>query len=875
MGTAPVLVPAIPDYEIRGLIKEGGMGQVYKAWNISLERFEAIKFITPRLLTAPEMRELFHREAVAVASLDHENIATLYRCGETGSNPYLAFQYCDGGSLANRMQGRRLDAAEIYHYAAGLAAGLNHAHLHGIIHCDIKPANVLFHEGKLKLIDFGLAKYRTESSGIHLARGGGTPDYISPDQIRGEPPDLRSDIYSFGVILYEMAAGRRPFESAHLHDLLRRVCRDQPAPLTELRPDLDPDFCRLVHRALAKVPGARPQSMAEMLSVLRECREKAGVAQPVSHDTPTLPATSPEQLTTVVTPLREPASTPIKSRYGIPLLLGAASLVLLLMNPGWLDRLRSWNSAAPLGKPIIAVLPFDSVSREAAAVEFCGALDARLTGELVQSVRTRDFFAVSPSSEVRSYSIRSVADARKRLKADFVFGGTVIRSESGYEVLLALSDASRQQQIKAETIRIDRQSLDRFDWTLRDAALRMLPPETRAASLVVASAQPFSNPAAYELSVRAQGLLRLYSGPGPVDTAIELLTQAVRLDPASAEAHAWLAEARIQKWQHSRDKSQLDLAAQSSSRALALNPRLASVHFAAARAAQTRGDWENAATEFKAAIAANPSDPEAYRFLARVYSEMRRNSDAEAIYRKAVDLNPSSWTSYTSLGVFYSRQEKWDAALREFAKARDLYPDLSTVHINLGSAYYKLDRMNEAAKAFETAIQLKPDRVAYTNLGTIRFHERRYADAAGLFENAVAQSPADAHAWCYLGEALVFVRGGSARSAEAFRKAVNLFEADLKVNPNLAATWSRLALTKAFLGDAAGSRTATSQALNIAPDDASVLYRAARTEARLGATQRAAGLLVAALDRGYSTSEARREPGLDEARKDPRLRARF
>lgn len=875
MGTVPVLVPAIPDYQIHGLIKEGGMGQVYKAWNISLERFEAIKFIAPRLLASAEIRELFHREAIAVASLDHENIATLYRCGETGGNPYLAFQYCDEGSLSNRMQGRQIPPAELYGYAVALAAGLNHAHRHGIVHCDIKPANVLFHEGKLKLIDFGLAKYREEPLGNHLARGAGTPDYISPDQIRGEPPDVRSDIYSFGVILYEMAAGRRPFESANLHDLLRQVCRDQPAPLAELRPDLDAAFTRLVHRALAKVPGARPQAMSEVLTVLHECCEKPAAAPP--DRTPTPPGTPrpPEQMTTVVSDLGAPVPTPPKFWKKLAPLLAALLFAILLMNPSALDWLRNWAGAAPLGKPLIAILPFESVSRDGAAVEFCAALDSRLAGELVQSVKSRELFAVSPSSEVRSFNIRSVAAARNRLKADFVFGGTVIKSESGYEILLALSDASRQQQIKAETIRIDRQSLDRFDWTLRDAALRMLPPSTRAASLVVASAQPFSNPAAYELAVRAQGLLRQYTGPGPVDTAVELLTQAVRLDPASAEAHAWLAEARVQKWQHTRDKSQVDLAEESCSRALALNPRLAAVHFAAARTAQAHGDYEKAATEFNAAIAMNPTDPETYRFLARVYSELRRPSDAEAAYRKAIELNPGSWTAYSSLGVYYTRQEKWDAALREFTKARDLYPEVSTVHVNLGSAYYKLDRLEDAAMAYQTALERQPDAVAYSSLASVRFYQRRYPDAVSLFERAVALNPVYASTWGYLGEALAQVSGGSARSNQAFRRAVDLLEADLKVNPKSATTWSRLALAKVFLGDAAGSMTANSQALKLAPDDASVLYRAARIEARLGATKRAADLLLAALDKGYPTGEARREPGLEVVRRDPRLRARL
>lgn len=869
MGIVPVAVTVIPEYEIHGLIKEGGMGQVYKAWNVSLQRFEAIKFIAPHLLASPEIRELFHREAVAVASLDHENIATLYRWGEAGGKPYLAFKYCDGGSLANRIQGWRLHAGEILGYALELASGLEYAHNHGIVHRDVKPANVLFHEGKLKLIDFGLSKYREEIRETSLTSGAGTPQYMSPDQVRGGPVDHRSDIYSLGVIFYEMAAGRRPFESENLQELLRQVSYDQPPPLAEQRPDLGEAFCGLVHRMLAKDPGDRPQSMTEVIARLRECRqEEAGESQPVRAPAP---KPMPER-TTLLKPV-PPPPLPLLAKIGI--VAAAAVMAAFMMNPAAILQMRRWTGGGHRPMPLIAVLPFESVSKDAASVEFCGALDARLAGELVRSVKSREHFAVTPTSEVRSYNIRSVTEAHKRLSADFVFGGTVIKNEGGYEILLSLADASNHRQIKAETIRIERHLLDRFDSTLRDAALRMLPPATRAASVLVATAQAFSDPVAYELTVRAQGLLRQYTGPGPVDTALELLAQAVRLDPKSAEAHAWVAEARVQKWQGTRDWTHLEMAEKSASEALSLNPKLAAVRLASARTAQARGDWEKAIAEFNAAIAANPQDPENYRFAGRVYLDSGRPKDAEAAYRKAVELSPNSWTSHSSLGAFYSRQQRWDAALKEFQRAADLYPESPLAQSNLGAAYYKLDRLEDAARAFTTALQRKPNGLAYSNLGDIRFSQGRYTEAAELFEHAVAERPADAAAWCFLGEACARVPVKAARSREALARSVDLLEKELKVNPRNAETWSRVALAKALLGDVRGARTALGTALKLAPEDASVIYRAARTEARLGGTRIAAGYLLAALDKGYPRSEALREPGLEQARKDPRLRARF
>jgi serine/threonine-protein kinase len=252
-------------YEITEPLGQGGMGTVYKAYDPLLARVVAVKVISAQFSTQPDLRERFFREARAVARLDHPNIVTVYDLGEEDGVPYLAMQFLEGRDLEHRMRSPEgMSLTRKVEIAIAIAGGLEHAHTAGIVHRDVKPANVFItNEGQIKLLDFGLARLVTSE----LTRSNvmvGTVNYMAPEQLRGEKTDHRVDIFSFGVVMYEMLSGRKPFQAESFASTMYKILEETPEPLGQLDPTLPPLLVAVVDRAIAKAREDRYQLMAEL-----------------------------------------------------------------------------------------------------------------------------------------------------------------------------------------------------------------------------------------------------------------------------------------------------------------------------------------------------------------------------------------------------------------------------------------------------------------------------------------------------------------------------------------------------------------------------------------------------------------------------------
>ena len=259
---------------IRGVLGRGGMGEVYLAHDPRLDRDVALKLLPPELADDAERRERFLAEARAAAALNHPYITTIHEIGQAAGRDYLALEYVEGRTVQELLTTRRLPRTEIVNLAVQLAEALDYAHRHDIVHCDIKSANVMVNAlGQAKLLDFGLARIAQ----LRVSDGGrgdivGTPCAMSPEQARGQPLDARSDVFSFGSLLYEMAAGTAAFSGKTALETMDAVVGSEPPPLETLRPDLPPALVAIVRKALAKDPRHRPQSMAEVMAELRRFR---------------------------------------------------------------------------------------------------------------------------------------------------------------------------------------------------------------------------------------------------------------------------------------------------------------------------------------------------------------------------------------------------------------------------------------------------------------------------------------------------------------------------------------------------------------------------------------------------------------------------
>lgn len=267
-------------YKVIGEIGRGGMGVVLKAEDTKLKRTVALKFLPPELSLYPEAKERFIREAQAAAALDHPHICTIYEAEESEGQAYIAMAYVEGQSLRDRISKNPLSNEDAIDIAIQVADGLEEAHKKGIVHRDIKSANIMVTEkGQAKIMDFGLAKIRGEPQITKEARTMGTVAYMSPEQAKGETVDHRSDIWSLGVVLYEMLSGQQPFGGEREASILYSIVNEEPKPLKGIRRDLAPEVKKVVDRALRKDPGSRYQTAADMSNELRRYQEMLRAAE--------------------------------------------------------------------------------------------------------------------------------------------------------------------------------------------------------------------------------------------------------------------------------------------------------------------------------------------------------------------------------------------------------------------------------------------------------------------------------------------------------------------------------------------------------------------------------------------------------------------
>ncbi|MBI4164097.1 MAG: serine/threonine protein kinase [Acidobacteria bacterium] len=275
MGSAPSMIGhTFGHYTVIGKLGSGGMGVVYKAKDKQLGRFVALKFLPENLARDPETLERFWREARAASALDHPNICTVYEVGEDEGRPFIAMQMLEGETLKQRLKGETLPAEEIINVAVQIADALDTAHSKGIIHRDIKPANILVTQrGQAMILDFGLAKQPSDPYLTSPGMAMGTANYMSPEQIRGDRLDRRTDVFSLGAVLYEMATAKKPFSGENAAAIFSSIERDTPPSPARVNPKIPPQLDRVINKALSKDAAARYQSAGEMVADLKRLKQ--------------------------------------------------------------------------------------------------------------------------------------------------------------------------------------------------------------------------------------------------------------------------------------------------------------------------------------------------------------------------------------------------------------------------------------------------------------------------------------------------------------------------------------------------------------------------------------------------------------------------
>jgi eukaryotic-like serine/threonine-protein kinase len=847
------------------------MGIVYKALDLKLERTVALKFLPDNLDLSEKDRERFLQEAKTASSLDHINIGVIHGLEQTPEGQtFIVMAYYEGLTLAEKVRRGPISAKESVDLMMQLARGLTEAHERNIIHRDIKPSNVIVtRQNVAKIVDFGLARVSSSAKTTLSVGPVGTLAYMSPEQVRNEPLDPRTDIWSLGVIFAEMLTGHHPFQRENMSAILLAIL-EQPPPLENLPPPL----AAIVLRALAKDRTHRYPSCKELHEDLEVARPQTA-EQAVSSASKGLPLSSRDlrkYIEHASSTRNAPTGLDRARRLGLEIAVVVFMVVAgSLLIPSVRQRASSLFSREGDEKHI-AVLPFDNIGQDPSNEAVSEGLMDSLTSKLSNLDGGQQSLWVVPASEVRRRKVTDPAAALREFGATLVVEGSLQRDNSGAHLtvnLIRTKDVRQEGSVSLQDRNGDFAALQ--DQAVSGLA-RLMHVEVPATALH--NAEGPAAPAAYESYLKALGYMQRYDKPGNLDQAIASLSSAVNSDAQFALGYAGLGEAYRLKYQLDKNPKWTELALNNGTKATQLNNALPSAYVTLGRIHDATGKNDLALTEFQRALKLDPRNPDALTGLAHAYESAGRPADAEAAYKKAIALRPDYWDGYNSLGLFYHRLGQYKDAAGQLLRATELTPDNAQAYSNLGSVYVDqgdTSKYPNAETALRKSIELGPSYAAYANLGYLYALEQRFAESAAATEKALQFNDKDFIVWANLAMAYEGLHD-KAKFQSALNRELPLVEAAASSNPRDAGVQSRLAGLYAGKGlrDKALAHVQTSLALS--PEDPDVLENVGEAYETLGDRSHAIQYLERALQKGYPVESLRTVPFLHDLLLDPNFR---
>ena len=697
------------------------MGEIYRARDEQLDRDVALKVLPPGMLKDEKARRRFRNEALLLAKLNHPNIATVHEFDTEDGADFLVMECVAGTSLAQKLETGPLPEKELLLIATQVAQALQEAHERGIVHRDLKPGNIVIApKDRAKVLDFGIAKLLrpagdtdpTQSiTGSH--GGAGTLPYMSPEQLRGEAAGARSDIFSFGAVLYEMATGRRPCEETLPSRLIDAIIREQPEPPRQLNPKISSELERIILKCLEKEPENRYQSAKELEVDLRRLQT---------------PSSAPPTIVVAAKPSHWRGSRTVEFTA---LAMGIALLIALGLGVrAWRERQAAARASSTEIRSL-AVLPLENLSGDPQQEYFAQGMTEELTTQLAQISALR----VISRTSVTSYknSRLSLPEIGKQLHVDAVVEGSVMRSNDRVRITARLVQASNGDLLWAQSY--DRNLKDVL--SLQEEVARAVAGEVKVTltpdeQARLATAQVV-NPKAHDDYLEGSYLDKGTSSQQR--KALEYFEDAIRIDPKYAAAYAGLAD---YYWSNQElpPRGRMPKAKEYAQRALGLDPNLADAHIAlGAIHFFADWDWPAAEKEFKRAIELSPSDVEAHRTYSVYLAAMGRADEALAESARAQQLDPLSiWAQITAGYMFYFTRH-YDEAIEQCGKALELDPNSVGAYDCLGTSYAAEGKYEQAIEASQKASTLSNnDPTRLVGLGRAYALAGRKADALRVLE---------------------------------------------------------------------------------------------------------------------------------------------
>lgn len=668
----------ISHYNILEKLGEGGMGVVYKAEDTKLYRNVALKFLSPQALGTKEEKVRFLHEAQSAAALNHPNICTIYEIDESEGASFIAMEYIEGKSLDAMIESGPLKLEEARKIALQIAEGLHEAHRRQIVHRDIKPANIMITEsGRVKIMDFGLAK---SPGRTQLTREGttlGTVAYMSPEQGRGEAVDSRTDVWALGVIAYEMVTGQQPFKGDYEQSVIYSILNEDPEPLTALRTGVPLELERITQKAMAKDQKNRYQHADEFLVDMRSLMVDKGPSGP--------------------------ANGQVNRGFGKRRLGLACAAVIIIAAALVLGR----SYLFPKRKEIIdsiAVLPLENLSNDPDQEFFADGMTEALIADLAKIGTLK---VISRTSVMRYKDTRkSLPEIARELDVDAIIEGSVMQVGGRVKITAQLIEAVSDRHLWAESYERDLRDIlslqsDVARAIAREVDIKLAPPEEDGSS-----GTRQVDPRAYEAYLRGRYHWNKRTEQG-IGKGIEYFQEAIEIDPDYAQAYAAIAEAFavLGDWGFYPPREADKKIRYYAQRALSIDDESAAAYSALALASyEIDFDWEVAEEYYKKAIFLNPNYATAHQWYSGLLSTLKRHDEAIEQAKRAIQLDPLSLVINQTLSYAYYYARRYDEAIKQGRKTLELDEDFWYVYLVLYGCYLEKGMIPEAVEAFKEII---------------------------------------------------------------------------------------------------------------------------------------------------------------------------
>ncbi len=696
----------IGPYALIRRLGRGGMGEVILAEDSRLERKVALKVLPAAFTRDADRLRRFEREAKAASALNHPNILTIHEIGEADGTRYIVSEFVEGDTLRALIECDKLSVGQAISIAAQVAGALNMAHSTGIIHRDIKPENVMVRpDGLVKILDFGLAKLTErpeatmegDSQADQLARLStesglvmGTVSYMSPEQARGQKVDHRTDIFSLGVLLYEMITGRRPFEGATMSDVIAALLTAEPPALRSMTPLAPTGLEQIIAKCLAKNREARYQSADELLSDLM------AVEQELKSETVAVAVKS-----------RKFDRTP--TAWRMPLVAAMAFLAVATLTYALYFRNNpATQRQSPVEVKTLAVLPLKSLNREAGD----DYLGLGIADAIITQTSQMKTLVVRPISAVHSYHNRNVdpLEVARELQVDAVLDGSVQRVGDHLRVSLNLLRAQDGASLWADTLDREMKNVFALQDDISLNVVKALKLTLTASEEKQFTSPPTKNAEAYDFYLRGRFYLTEEGGKSGYETAMTWFERATALDPSFALAYSELALASSAIFfSFDADKKYEEKAYVALQKALALNPNLARAYVTRANLVWNLANGfphEQAIKDHRRALEIDPHLAVARRILGATLVHLGLFDQALAELQTALRLEPNDIGAPPRIARIYLYQQKYELALAGFRKAN---PSNSAIMAEMALTLLHLGRKDEAFRLVEKGLKERPE----------------------------------------------------------------------------------------------------------------------------------------------------------------------